>query len=277
MSEIDAPLEADRLGREAPVQASGELYRVEVKDSTTSTSDDARALAAAGAPEGTVVFAEEQAAGRGRRGNIWMAPPGRSLLFSLLLRPEFDPALWPRVTHLAALAVCRAIEPFVSPAIPSLKWPNDVLIDGRKVSGILLESIATDGSGSLVLGVGINVNLDQSDFPAELRSSATSLRQEAGRPIDRTDVAVRFFKEFSSLYPIALEPFDRALEEVHQRSFLVGKSVTLNHSGRQETGRVTGFGPNGELKLVSDDAAGGTERCLSSGELVRIAESPPLL
>ena len=267
MSAIDSALEVDRLEGMAPMQAGGGSYRVHVKEVTTSTNDDVRALAAEGAPEGTVVFAEEQVAGRGRRGNLWIAPPRRCLLFSLLLRPKHEPALWPRVTHLAALAVCRAIEPLLAPVAPLVKWPNDVLVRGRKLSGILLESAASSSGGFLILGLGLNVNLGEADFPAELQGAASSLKQETGRTINRTDVALKFLEHFATLYPTALECFDQALAEVHQRSFLIGKHVTLNQSGCQLSGSVTGFGPGGELRLKAE----GTERLLSSGELVRVA------
>ena len=267
MSNHDSALDAAKLKGEAPALASGVPFAIEVKAATVSTNDDVRILAAGGAPEGTVVCAEEQAAGRGRRGNVWMAPTRRCLLLSLLLRPDDEPPLWPRVTHLAALAVCRAIEPLLAPGIAQVKWPNDVMVRDRKVSGILLESSASSHGGFLVLGIGINVNLEQSDFPAELQSTASSLLMETGQTIDRTDLVLKLLREFAALYPLGVSSFDEPLAEVHRRSHLVGRHVTLSASGKLIAGLVMGFGPSGELRLKPDDAP---EYSVSSGELVRV-------
>jgi BirA family biotin operon repressor/biotin-[acetyl-CoA-carboxylase] ligase len=263
---IGAALDAARLAREFAASVSGMRYQFEVKDATQSTNDDVRALAAEGAPEGTIVLAEEQSAGRGRRGNVWIAPPRRCLLFSILLRPTQKPEYWPRVTHLAALAVCRTVDTLISPERAKIKWPNDVLINQRKISGILLESAASSNGGFLVLGMGINVNLQPADFPAELQTTASSLLQESGQVVDRIAVLARFLREFADLYASALEPFDSALAEVHQRSSLIGKTVTMSSSGQQVSGCVSGFGPGGELLLRLPN---GAAQIVCSGELVR--------
>ncbi|MEZ5326259.1 MAG: biotin--[acetyl-CoA-carboxylase] ligase [Verrucomicrobiales bacterium] len=270
MNKIDAALDAERLVREAPIQASGSPFLIGVKRATASTNDDVRALAAVGAPEGTVICAEEQAAGRGRRGNVWIAPARRCLLLSILLRPADDPPLWPRVTHLAALAVCRAIAPFLVPDCPQVKWPNDVMVGDRKIAGILLESSASSSGGFLVLGIGINVNIKAHDFPAELQSAATSLLIESGATIDRTGLLLNLLREFSTLYPLGVSAFDQPLSEVHQRSNLLGREVTLTVSGNLVSGRVVGFGESGELQLKPDD---GPICLVSSGELVRVKQS----
>lgn len=267
MSAIDAPLDLARLVREAPEISVDQRFTFEWKAATRSTNDDVRSMALAGAPEGRIVVADEQSAGRGRRGNVWIAPARRCLLVSMLLRPAQETALWPRVTHLAALAMCRTFESFLpEEKSPRVKWPNDVLVGNRKVSGILLESAASSKGGFLVLGLGINVNVQEADFPDELKSSASSLLIEAGETIDRTSVLLRFLKEFSDLYPSSLEDFDPALDEIHRRSSLNGKKVSLTSSGLLITGRVIGFGGSGELRLEKDD---GTEMLVSSGELVR--------
>jgi BirA family biotin operon repressor/biotin-[acetyl-CoA-carboxylase] ligase len=138
---------------------------------TDSTNEQAKALAIAGAPGGLVVTADEQTAGRGRRGNEWFAPPGSCLLYSALLRPfaASDHTLLPLAVP---VAVCEASES-VAPVRCQVKWPNDVWIDERKVAGVLIEARPDDGWA--VIGVGVNVAIPQDDFPPELRDTATSL------------------------------------------------------------------------------------------------------
>jgi BirA family biotin operon repressor/biotin-[acetyl-CoA-carboxylase] ligase len=139
--------------------------------STDSTNSRARELAAAGAPHGTVVTAAEQSAGRGRQGRTWTAPPGKALLYSAIVRP-----LEKRHTMLplaVPLAVCEAAERLQPDIECKVKWPNDVLVEGRKLAGVLIEARPQDGWA--VVGVGLNLAIGQDDFPAELRETATSL------------------------------------------------------------------------------------------------------
>ena len=138
-----------------------------------STNQRGKELAAAGAPHGTVVTADEQTAGRGRQGRSWVAPPGRALLMSLVLR-DLDER-FPLVPLAAAVAVCRAF-----PQADGIKWPNDVWVGGRKVAGILVEGRPRDGWA--VLGIGLNVATEAGEFPEDLRDTATSLRA-AGSPL----------------------------------------------------------------------------------------------
>jgi BirA family biotin operon repressor/biotin-[acetyl-CoA-carboxylase] ligase len=148
---------------------------------TDSTNTRARELAAAGAPHGTVVTADEQTAGRGRQGRTWTAPPGSALLYSAVLRP-----LEPRHSVLplaVALAVCETAERLRPGIECQVKWPNDIHLDGRKLAGILIEARPQDGWA--VLGVGLNLAIDEDEFPEELRERATSLF-----PAEGTDPAV---------------------------------------------------------------------------------------
>ena len=144
---------------------------------TDSTNERAKRLAAAGAPHGTLVTADEQSAGRGRQGRVWTAPPRSAVLMSVLLR-DLDErhALLPLA---AAVAVCEAI-----PAEAAIKWPNDVWVNRRKVAGILVEGRPQEGWA--VLGIGLNVLVEPDDFPPELRETATSLlSEEAAMPVGR--------------------------------------------------------------------------------------------
>lgn len=161
----------------APAPCIVRLGRVE------STQPIAFALAADGVPDGTVVVADSQAAGRGRRGRAWLDEPGASLLASIVLRPRLDPVRLPGLSLAAGVAVAEALTRAAG-VRPRLKWPNDVLVDGRKVAGILLESRFGDTERATTV-VGIGVNLTQRVFPAELAQRATSLWLSSGRRVDR--------------------------------------------------------------------------------------------
>jgi BirA family biotin operon repressor/biotin-[acetyl-CoA-carboxylase] ligase len=154
-----------------------------------STNDEARRLAALGSPDGTVVIAGQQTAGRGRMGRAWHSPEAHGVYLSVLLRSEAPVELIGRYALAAAVATCRACRNTAGSAV-GIKWPNDVVADGRKLAGILAE-VRTAGAGvDLVLGIGINVNHGPADFPAELAAHATSLRILRGGPgIDRVAVA----------------------------------------------------------------------------------------
>jgi BirA family transcriptional regulator, biotin operon repressor / biotin---[acetyl-CoA-carboxylase] ligase len=157
--------------------AAPALVRLGRVDSTQAV---AFALAADGAADRTVVVAQAQTAGRGRRGRLWIDEPGASLLTSIILRPRLTPARLPTLSLAAGVAVAEALER-VTGRMPRLKWPNDVLVDGRKLAGILLESRI--GPSPLVV-LGIGVNLAQRVFPPDLAERATSVRLATGRRVD---------------------------------------------------------------------------------------------
>jgi BirA family biotin operon repressor/biotin-[acetyl-CoA-carboxylase] ligase len=148
----------------------------------TSTQTVARELAASGSPEGLVVVADHQTAGRGRRGHVWTAPPGKALLVSCVLRPPLEPPRWPELTLTAGCAVAEAIEG-ASGLAARLKWPNDVLVQGRKVAGILAEGVVGPAR-FVVLGIGVNLSQTAADWPPALAGDAASLL-ELGRPVPR--------------------------------------------------------------------------------------------
>jgi BirA family biotin operon repressor/biotin-[acetyl-CoA-carboxylase] ligase len=154
--------------------------------SVGSTNDEAAAWARAGAPAGAVVVADEQTRGRGRLGRRWHSPPGESLYLSVVLRPPLPPHRVPPLTLAAGVAVAEAL--IASDVMPSLKWPNDVLIDGKKVAGILTEMSAdVDRVHHLVVGIGVNLNVRR--FPDELAAIATSVLQARGTPVVRAELA----------------------------------------------------------------------------------------
>ncbi|TVY11647.1 biotin--[acetyl-CoA-carboxylase] ligase [Paenibacillus cremeus] len=178
---------------------------VKYYDQVDSTQTIAHALVQEGAAEGTLVIAEQQTAGRGRMGRKWHSPKGKGLWMSLILKPNLPLQLTPQLTLLFAVALCRTIRNVCS-VEAGIKWPNDLLIHGRKISGILLESSAEDERlQHVVAGVGISVNLEKEDYPSELLSIATSLAIEAGHPIDRVELLCRFLLELEQLYGLYQE------------------------------------------------------------------------
>jgi BirA family biotin operon repressor/biotin-[acetyl-CoA-carboxylase] ligase len=161
-----------------------------------STMDETRRLAAQGAPEGTVVVAEEQTAGRGRFNRTWISPKGQNLSFSLLLKPHVD--LLPQVNMAATLAVTDTIRG--AGLAPTIKWPNDVRIGGLKTSGILIENdIVGGGVNHCIVGIGVNVNFDPSKYE-EIAQISTSLFRETGKTFDRTEVLLGLLKLMDDLY-----------------------------------------------------------------------------
>jgi BirA family biotin operon repressor/biotin-[acetyl-CoA-carboxylase] ligase len=209
---------------------------------TTSTNDRARALAQAGAPHGTLVTAGEQSAGRGRQGRTWSAPPGRALLLSLVLRDA--PPLLPLA---AALAVAE-----VAGAEARIKWPNDVLLDGRKVAGILAEGRPREGW--VVLGIGLNVALRVDDLPAELHATAGTLGLEPG------DVEPTLARLLAALEGVLGLDAAALLEAYGERDALRGREVRWS-GGR---GQAAGIDATGRLVVELED---GTRTALNAGEV----------
>jgi BirA family biotin operon repressor/biotin-[acetyl-CoA-carboxylase] ligase len=242
-------------------------WRVQVVEEIGSTSDAVREAALAGADAGLVIFAESQTAGRGRRENRWLAPKGKDLMFTLLLRPEAPVALWSRVTTLAALAICRAIEEEL-PLRPQIKWPNDVYVHDRKVSGLLAEAVTTKSGLMLVLGIGLNVNTRE--FPTELSASATSLISALpAAPVaelDRHSLASTLLAQLHEQIQRVEHGFHEAVAEVRARSWLISRSIRATVEGQEIYGRALDLDSEGHLILALPD---GSVRTLSSAESVR--------
>lgn len=175
---------------------------IHLLDSVESTQTVAHQLVAEGAPEGTLVLAERQTAGRGRMGRKWHSPAGKGIWMSLVLFPHVPLQFVSQLTLLAAVAVCRAIRLHV-PVDVGIKWPNDLLVERKKVCGILLESSAEDERlRYVVAGIGISANLSREDYPEELRERATSLLIESGREIDRHRLICEVMRQFEELYEL---------------------------------------------------------------------------
>lgn len=215
---------------------------------TDSTNNRAVELAERGAGHPSLVCAEAQTAGRGRMGRKWESPPGLNLYVSLLLRPRVDPRFAPQLTLVTGVALAAAVED-VTGLRAGLKWPNDLYLGGRKAAGILAEmSTDPDRLRHVVIGVGLNVNAAVSDFPGELRETATSLKIQAGRAFRRVEVLARFLDSFAERYEAYLSGgFASVLPAFRRRDVLAGKRVLLRHSGEDVRGRVAGVDESGML------------------------------
>jgi BirA family biotin operon repressor/biotin-[acetyl-CoA-carboxylase] ligase len=226
---------------------------IRVFQDTTSTNDVIEKLARDGVKEGAVVFAESQTRGRGRLGRKWMSPAKRGLWFSVLLRPDLRPQETTRLTVASATALRRAIESQTG-LRPEIKWPNDILIHGKKVAGILTElSGELDHVNYIILGIGVDVNLSQGDFPAELRKSATSLKIELGKPVSRPELAVAILRELDHDYArIASGQFAALANEWEEHGTTIGHEVVIRTGVRQIRGRAESLGEDGELLLRTE-------------------------
>ncbi|MCX6878965.1 MAG: biotin--[acetyl-CoA-carboxylase] ligase [Verrucomicrobia bacterium] len=212
-----------------------------MRDVLASTNDEARRLAGAGAADGLVILAEQQSAGRGRRGATWYAAPGESLAFSIIVRPTEPKALWPRLALAAGLAVAEAAAAWVP--LVGIKWPNDIWIGRRKLAGILVEA----SQDFAVVGIGINVNT--LEFPPAVADLATSLRIAAGRALDRAAVLTSTLRHFELRRRQLDAGFDEVLAAVRLRCVLTGHAVTLVTASGPRHGIMAGLGPGGELLL----------------------------
>lgn len=232
-----------------------------------STNVYAVRLARAGAPAGTVVIADEQTGGKGRLGRSWVSPPGVNLYLSLILRPPVTTAAAPQLNLLAAVAVADAILA-VSGLTPSIKWPNDVLVDGKKVCGILAEMQTEAGVlRSVVLGIGINVNAPLSAFPLELHDKASSLFLTGGRVIERTAFTAALLTHLEKFYVLWLEQGFLAVRPVWERhaAALMGRFITVAAPEGTIAGVVLGLDSDGALLL--QEGSGGMSRRVLAGDV----------
>lgn len=236
----------DLLSRLGSVRVIGRDIRVFQK--TTSTNDVVEKLARDGVREGVVVFAEAQTKGRGRLGRGWHSPAGKGLWFSVLLRPDLSPQKATTLTIAAATALARAIRNETGLGI-EIKWPNDILVGRRKVAGILTELNAElDHLKYLILGIGVDVNVSASDFSVELRKTATSLRIELGKPVNRGDLAAAILKELDREYErIHAGKFEEIADEWEELCNTLGRSVSVRVGERVLEGRAESLDAEGAL------------------------------
>jgi BirA family biotin operon repressor/biotin-[acetyl-CoA-carboxylase] ligase len=235
----------EALGR-FPESALGVIGRwIEIHRSLPSTNDRARALATRGAGEGTVVIAEEQTRGRGRSERTWHSAAGLGLYMSIILRPVAPGSEAPIFGLLAAVAAARAID-------ARIDWPNDLLVQGRKVAGILTEArSAQEAIRDLVIGIGVNVNHEAGDFPRDIRDAAISLRMATGRRAERVHVAASILVELGGWYTLwSREGRQPVLDAFSSMAVdLVGRRVRVLDDGEGWIGVTDGISRDGALRV----------------------------
>ena len=230
-----------------------------------STNKRARTLATEGYPEGTVVVAEKQTDGRGRRGRNWYSPSNQGIYVSIILRPVFPLKQLSRVSLLTAVAVAEALEQELN-LQPSIKWPNDILIDGKKIAGILSEAVTDmDSIEYIVIGIGLNINNPPQDFPADLRTPATSALAENDHPGSRIKVLRRLLLSLEKHYNLLQSgDFAHTLEIARRLSLVIGQEVRLEESNIFISGLAIDIDDSGFL-LVQDQT--GSIHTIMSGEI----------
>jgi BirA family biotin operon repressor/biotin-[acetyl-CoA-carboxylase] ligase len=229
---------------------------------TDSTNDTVRQAAQRGEPEGLVVTANRQKAGRGRQNRVWLSDQPLGLYVSLLLRPDWPVTGITRLTLLSGLAAAEALEAHCHLPV-ALKWPNDLMVQGRKLGGILVEAMANHGRmEAAILGFGLNLNQTPEDFPEALRSTAVSLSQATGQLWRRAEVLVALLTQMEKLYN---EPPAAIHERWSARCVSLGKTLSLQTPEGLREGQALGVDEDGRLLLRLDS---GKITCISVGEIV---------
>lgn len=218
-----------------------------------STNDEAFRFGIQGAPEGTVLVAESQSGGKGRMQRVWHSPAGANIYTSVILRPHFEPAHATQISIAAGVAVAETLGPYCRSKV-LLKWPNDVLIDGKKVCGILSQmKMSGNAIDFIVAGIGINVNLNREQFPQDIQSIATSLAMEAGREISREELIISLYENLSKWYRELLQSgFAPIREKWLCLSPMIGQTVSVLFREEAVSGKATGLGEDGSLILLTD-------------------------
>jgi len=233
--------------------------------SLTSTTTVAKELAAGGCPEGTIVLAEEQTGGRGRLGRGWFSPRGQGIWMSLVLRPMVSPLEVSQLTLVTAVALAGALRQFTSLPV-GIKWPNDLLINGKKICGILTEMAGDmDRVKHVTVSMGLNVNIGAGDFPAPIADLATSLRLEAGSSFPRVAILKAMLKELERQYLAWLDyGFGPLLEQWREMCISLNCPVTVHTLKESWEGWAEDVNESGALLVRT---SGGDLRCLNAGEV----------
>lgn len=258
------------LGELEPYLSTGFIGRnIIYLDSTASTNTYAKKAAEEPFEEGTVVIAEEQTAGRGRLGRQWVSPKGKGIWMSIILKPDIMPAAAPKLTIAAAYAVSKALWDCCR-LEARIKWPNDIVAGGKKLCGILTEMTAeADEIKSVIVGIGINANLENADFGPQVSGIATSIRLEKGSPVSRKLVVASVLNEFEKVYEVfasegSIKPF---LEEYKNRSAVLGKEIRVIGKKEEITGLAVDISEEGHLVVKLED--GGLKEIMSGEVSVR--------
>jgi BirA family biotin operon repressor/biotin-[acetyl-CoA-carboxylase] ligase len=224
-------------------------------------------LAETGAEEGTLVVADEQTKGKGRMGRSWYSPPRLGLWMSLILRPDIPPFKAPGLSICAGLALAQAMKQLMG-IEAKIKWPNDCLIDGKKVGGILLElSAELDRINFVIVGIGVNVNHSAKDFPKNLAPNATSIKIELGKEISRLSLLISFLEKFENIYlDFKKNGLSPHREMIKSFSSLLGKKVTVKFGKEKIEGTAENIDDNGSLVIKTKKG----EKVVRAGEVTML-------
>lgn len=280
----DGSIDVDALRRALAVEGGGDWLigrRIEWHPRVDSTNVRARALAASGEPEGTVVVAGEQSQGRGRGTRVWHSAKGAGLYLSVILRPEAAAPSVPLFGLMAAVAAVEALRSLGGEPVV-IKWPNDLVVApahprlaGRKLAGILTEArTSSEGIRDLVIGIGVNLQQTLEDFPEELRAIATSLRELTGRPPDPNAAASTVILALDRWYRLWRRDGDAPVLDAYPANApgLSGRRVRVDEGHGGWTGTTAGLTSEGALRVIRDGEPGGIVT-IRHGDMVRIAEA----
>lgn len=232
-------------------------------DTIDSTNNYAKKIASDIDSDGVVVVSEEQTLGRGRMNRLWTSPKYKGIWMSIILKPDFPTYKAPQITQVMAVAILKAFEKYGIDA--KIKWPNDIVINKKKVCGILTEmSGEIEKLNYIIIGIGINVNLDISDFNEELIDKASSLKIEAKRNFDRAELIAEVMKQIERYYfKFLVDDLDEITEMLNSYSLLLNQEATINLNGKEYIGKVLNINRDGSLEVEID----GNVRKIISGEV----------
>jgi BirA family biotin operon repressor/biotin-[acetyl-CoA-carboxylase] ligase len=268
MTDLPADLAPEAIRARLRTRAVGRSLQVLAQ--VGSTNDVALAARGAGAPDGFAVLADRQTAGRGRLGRTWESAAGVGIYTSVLLRPQAPADRAPLLTLAAGIAAAETVQAHTG-LLPRLKWPNDIQLDGRKLGGILVEGTTLEGRlNEAVVGIGLNVNQEAADFPAELRAGAVSLRMVLGRPVDRVDLVVGLYYSLEHWYRIFRDGEWRSiLDRGRAWSAVLGQPVEVRSSAGRWWGLAWDLDQDGAL--IVRDEGGALRRVVAAEVSIRAA------
>ncbi|MCJ7616385.1 MAG: biotin--[acetyl-CoA-carboxylase] ligase [Desulfobacterales bacterium] len=252
LSESSDPITADEIRQGLCTKVFGKKNIIFLNE-TDSTNTRAKELAAQGAPEGTLVIAEKQTEGRGRRGRSWFSPPGGGIYFSLILRPVISPGETPKITLMTAVVLAETLISLMKLKL-RIKWPNDILVNGKKLAGILTEiSTEMDAVNYIIVGLGLNVNTQFEKFPQDIKENATSILIENGKQFPR----VRLIQHYLKLYEIYYDmfknnDFEPIMKRWRELADIIGKQIRVDVIGKTHIGKVVDVDNDGVLILKDD-------------------------
>ncbi|MEA1899486.1 MAG: biotin--[acetyl-CoA-carboxylase] ligase, partial [Thermodesulfobacteriota bacterium] len=271
LSKASDPITADEIREGLCTKVFGRKNIICLKE-TDSTNTRAKELAAQGAPEGTLVIAEKQTKGRGRRGRNWFSPPGGGIYFSLILRPAMPPGETPRITLMTAVVLAETLISLVKLNL-RIKWPNDILVNRKKLAGILTEiSTEMDAVNYIVVGLGMNVNMQFENFPSEIKKKATSILIETGKQFPR----VRFIQHYLIMYEkyydmFKKNDFEPIMKRWKELADIIGNQIKVDVLGKTHIGKVIDVDDDGVLILKDDQ---GRLQRIFSGDVTLARQLP---